>query len=154
MIKALTTGPFTGRHFAAIIVAFFAVVVAVNLVMARYASATFGGVVVENTYVASQKFNGWLGEARAEAALGWSAEARREADGSVAVTMRGVPAEGLALTAVARHPLGREADRALAFTREADGRFQSDKPLPAGRWILRLEAVAGAQRWRSEQDFR
>lgn len=154
MIKALTTGPFTGRHFAALIVAFFAVVVAVNLVMARYASATFGGVVVENSYVASQRFNDWLADARREAALGWSAEARRSAAGSVVVTMRGDLPAGLVLTGMARHPLGREPDRALAFRRLADGRFVSSQPLPEGRWTLRLETVAGDKRWRSEQDFR
>jgi nitrogen fixation protein FixH len=154
MIKALTTGPFTGRHFAMIIVAFFAVVVAVNLVMARYASATFGGVVVENSYVASQEFNGWLADARREAALGWSAEVRRTGDGSIAVTLFGAPAEGLILKGEARHPLGRERDRALAFRRLANGQFLSNEPLPAGRWKLRLEALAGSQRWRREQDLR
>ena len=30
----------------------------------RYAMSTFGGIVVENSYVASQEFNGWLEEAR------------------------------------------------------------------------------------------
>jgi nitrogen fixation protein FixH len=154
MIRALTTGPFTGRHFAVIIVTFFAVVVAVNLVMARYASATFGGVVVENSYVASQEFNGWLADARREAALGWSAEALRKADGSIVVTMRGDLPTGLTLKGEARNPLGRAPDRALSFTGMGDGRFRSDQPLPEGRWKLRLEAVAGDQRWRSEQDFR
>lgn len=154
MIKALTTGPFTGRHFAIIIVGFFAVVVTVNLLMARYASATFGGVVVENSYVASQNFNTWLQAAQREAALGWSAEARRETDGSVVVTMGGDLPEGLVLKGEARHPLGREADRPLTFRRQPDGRFVSSQPLPHGRWKLRLEAVAGALRWRSEQDFR
>jgi len=62
-MKAFTTGPFTGKHFAVIIVAFFAVVIGVNLFMATQASATFGGVVVENSYVASQEFNKWLDEA-------------------------------------------------------------------------------------------
>lgn len=154
MIKALTTGPFTGRHFAAILIGFFAVVVAINLVMARYASATFGGVVVENSYVASQQFNGWLRAARREAALGWSAAVQREADGRVAVTMGGDLPADLTITGEARHPLGRESDRKLVFRRLPDGSFLSNTPLPAGRWKLRLEAVAGAQRWRSEQDFR
>ena len=61
-MKAFTTGPFTGRHITIIMVAFFAVVIAVNLLMARYATSTFGGVVVENSYVASQNFNKWLDE--------------------------------------------------------------------------------------------
>jgi nitrogen fixation protein FixH len=51
---------FTGWHMALILIGFFAVVVGVNLLMARFASSTFGGVVVENSYVASQQFNGWL----------------------------------------------------------------------------------------------
>ena len=62
-MKAFTTGPFTGRHITMILVAFFGVVIAVNLVMAHYASSTFGGVVVENSYVASQEYNQWLHEA-------------------------------------------------------------------------------------------
>lgn len=49
-------GPFNGRHMTAILVAFFAVVIAVNVLMARFIICTFGGVVVENSYVASQHF--------------------------------------------------------------------------------------------------
>ena len=154
MIKALTTGPFTGRHFAVIIVAFFAVVIAVNVVMARAASRTFGGVVVENSYVASQHYNKWLDEAAKEKAMGWAARASHRADGRVVVAMTGAPGDGLSVTATARHPLGTLPDQALTFDRQADGTFLSRQVLPAERWKLRLEARAGAQRWREEQDFR
>lgn len=153
-MKAFTTGPFTGKHFAAIIVAFFAVVIGVNLFMATQASATFGGVVVENSYVASQHFNKWLDEAEKEKALGWSAQAERQADGRMAVTLTGAPASQVVLTGVARHPLGHDRDKTLAFTRQADGSFLSDSTIPTGRWRVRLEATAGAQRWRTEQDVR
>lgn len=153
-MKAFTTGPFTGKHFAVIIVAFFAVVVSVNVYMARAASSTFGGVVVENSYVASQNFNTWLAEAEQEKALGWAAAATRQADNRIVVTLTGAPEQGLALTAVARHPLGRAPDRELRFTRQADGSFVSDQALDAGRWRLRLDARAGEQRWRQEQDIR
>ena len=57
---------FTGYHMAAILVAFFGVIIAVNMVMATLATRTFGGVVVENSYVASQEFNGWLKDARVD----------------------------------------------------------------------------------------
>ena len=50
----------TGRHVAAIFIGFFAIVIAVNMLMASYAIGGFGGTVVDNSYVASQKFNGWL----------------------------------------------------------------------------------------------
>lgn len=150
-MKAFTTGPFTGRHIAAIIVAFFAVVIAVNLYMARSAVSTFGGVVVDNSYVASQKYNDWLKEAAREKALGWSAKMQRSDDGRVVVLLAGAPA-GAALTGNAWHPLGRRPDIPMQFTRQSDGSFVSDQILPEGRWRMRLEALAGAERWRTEQD--
>lgn len=153
-MKAFTTGPFTGKHFTAIIVAFFAVVVSVNVYMARAASSTFGGVVVENSYVASQEFNTWLAQAEKEKALGWSATARRLEDNRLSVMLAGAPGEGVELTAVARHPLGRAPDREMRFARQADGSFVSDQALEAGRWRVRFDARAGEHRWRQEQDIR
>lgn len=153
-MKAFTTGPFTGKHFAVIIVAFFAVVVSVNLYMARAATSTFGGVVVENSYVASQNFNTWLAEAEQEKALGWTAKARRLNDNRLSVMLAGVPATGVELVAIARHPLGRAPDRELRFTRQADGSFVSDQALESGRWRVRFEARANDRRWRQEQDVR
>ena len=154
MMRAFTTGPFTGRHISVIIVAFFTVVIAVNVYMARAAIHTFGGVVVDNSYVASQNYNKWLGEAAKEKALGWSAKTSRLGDGRVAVMLTGAPASGVTLSALARHPLGQLPDQALTFQRQADGSFISLQPLPIERWTLRIEAQAGAQRWREEQDFR
>lgn len=144
------TRKFTGRHMAAILVGFFAVVFAVNFLMAGYASSTFGGIVVENSYVASQKFNRWLGEARAQDRLGWSATVSRMADGRVQVVAAG-PGPAASLTALARHPLGREPDRLLAFESAGDGRFLSREALPAGRWTLHLELREGAARWRHDE---
>jgi nitrogen fixation protein FixH len=144
--------PFTGRHFTMIMVAFFGVVIAVNLVMARYASASFGGVVVDNSYVASQNFNTWLGKARTQQALGWTATASRAADGRVVLTFTGAPSD-LNVIALARHPLGRLPDAALAFVPQAGGRFVSAAPLQRGRWRLRVTAAAGADQWREELDL-
>jgi nitrogen fixation protein FixH len=58
--KTSEPGELTGRKVAAIFVVFFGVIMAVNFTMASFASSTFGGVVVKNSYVASQKYNGWL----------------------------------------------------------------------------------------------
>ncbi len=153
-MKAFTTGPFTGKHFTAIMVAFFAVVIGVNLMMARAASATFGGVMVEDSYVASQQFNSWLEQARKERALGWSAAATRLPDGRVSVVLDKAPKDGVTLTAVARHPLGRAPDLELRFVRQADGSFISERPLPPSRWRVRFEAAVAELRWRTEQDIR
>ena len=143
------TRKFTGWHMTAILVSFFAVVMAVNFTMAYFASSTFGGVTVANSYVASQKFNQWLDAAGEQAALGWSAVATRQADGRVRVQLAG-PGAGAVLAGTARHPLGRAPDTALAFTRQADGSFLSDAPLAAGRWTLRLQVDDAGRHWRQE----
>ena len=56
--------PFTGRHMLAVVFAFFAAIIAVNLVMAFLATGTFPGLVVKNSYVASQGYNQRLAETR------------------------------------------------------------------------------------------
>lgn len=144
------TGKFTGRHMTVILVAFFALVAAVNFTMARYASSTFGGIVVENSYVASQEFNRWLGEARAERGLGWHAVTTWRPDGRLVVSVSGAPSE-LAVHAVARHPLGALPDRAMAFEPTGRGRFLSREALPGGRWILRLTLTGEGRTWRREE---
>ena len=141
---------FTGRHMAGILVAFFGVVIAVNVVNARFASSTFGGEVVENSYVASQGFNRWLDEAKNEKALGWDEVTTWRPDGRVVVAVRGAPAR-VALKAMARHPLGRLPDRALTFERTANGQYVSRQALPDGRWDVRLTLAAGGHVWRREE---
>lgn len=153
----MTTKPahtFIGAHFAAIMVAFFGVIVTVNLVMARMAGATFGGVVVDNSYVASQHFNRWLDEADSERALGWKADMRRDADDRLSVEVTGLSDSPGSLTAIARHPLGRAPDLALRFKRLEDGRFLSLRPLPTGRWRVRVVVQSEGRIWRSEGDIR
>lgn len=144
---------FTGRHMSAILIAFFGVVIAVNVMMARLAIGTFGGVVVENSYVASQHFNRWLDEAASERALGWEAQARRQQDGRVAVRLIRVPTGSVLLTGIARHPLGRLADRTLRFLPARDGSYVSATALPPGRWRLHLDIRANGRQWRHEGDI-
>lgn len=141
---------FTGRHMAVILVGFFVVVIVVNIMMARLAMSTFGGVVVENSYVASQEFNRWMDEAAKEKALGWSAAVIRLSDDKVQVRLTGAPELEVTVTGVARHPLGRLPDQTLRFARGTDGSFVSAAALPKGRWRLRLSATIVDKVWRSE----
>lgn len=147
------TRTFTGRHMAAIMVGFFGVIIAVNFTMARFATATFGGRVVENSYVASQEFNGWLEEAEKQRALGWDAVTTWRPDHRLAVHLSGVP-HGAKVSAVARHPLGRLPDQKVAFAPDGPGRFLSTSEVPEGRWTLRLEVTAGGRIWRREEEIR
>lgn len=138
------TRTFTGRHMLAIIVGFFAVVVAVNLVMARFAITTFGGTVVDNSYVASQKFNRWLDEANAQKQQGWHADATRR-EGHVLVSLWDMMGamDGAQISAVAMHPVGRSADVSLHFRQIGRGYYQSLETIPAGRWQLKVQVANG-----------
>ncbi|MFC4254375.1 hypothetical protein GRI97_02985 [Altererythrobacter xixiisoli] len=144
---------FTGRHMTAILVAFFGVVIAVNITMARFATGSFGGIVVENSYVASQQFNGWLQQAEQQRQWGWGALTAWRPDGRLMVTVTGAPAD-VTVHATARHPLGRMPDQALDFEPQGGGRFLSRSALPEGRWTLRLQLAAGAREWKREEELR
>jgi nitrogen fixation protein FixH len=138
------TRPFTGWHMAAILIAFFGVVIAVNVVMATNAVRTFGGVVVDNSYVASQHFNRWLAEGRAQDMQGWRAEAEGTRDGALVVTLRDArgPIRQAVVTAEAEHPLGRLPGRRFPLTALGDGRYAAPHALASGRWRIRLDARA------------
>lgn len=142
-------GSFTGRHMTGILMCFFGLVVIVNFVMARFAVATFGGSVVENSYVASQKYNAWLADARRQEALGWTVVTRLDAKRRVHVSARrmGGPLPAPILSAMLRHPLGRAPERAFAFEALAGGEFVSRDAVPAGRWILHLHLRSRSERY-------
>ncbi|MFM5918169.1 MAG: FixH family protein [Novosphingobium sp.] len=139
---------FTGRHMLAIFVVFFGIVIAVNFAVARVALHSFSGVVVENSYVASQDFNHWLKDAKSEQALGWNAKVSRDGAGRLVVDTAGMP-EGTKLVAQLRRPLGTPDDRSEALHQVAPGRYQSREVDP-GRWIVRIEADANGTHWARE----
>jgi nitrogen fixation protein FixH len=138
---------FTGRHMTIILVAFFSVVIAVNLIMARAAIGTFGGTVVDNSYVASQNYNDWLAQGRAQRALGWDAAFSRDAGGYLMVTLTAsgsAMADASAVTATARPPLGRAEVQTLRFVALGEGRYRSVQPIGAGRQDIKLTVVRGS----------
>jgi nitrogen fixation protein FixH len=144
---------FTGKHMAVVFAAGFGVVIAVNLFMAWHAVGGFHGTVVDNSYVASQNYNRWLGQAEASRALGWQAVPQRRANGRVVIETLAVPT-GAVITAEAKRPLGTREDTALTFVPEGQGRWVSQEVLPAGRWRLRIAIRAGAQDWAGEGELR
>lgn len=145
--------PLTGKHMALIFLAFFGVVIAVNVTMARLAISTFGGVVVENSYVASQQFNGWLKEASAEKSLGWKGIVNRDDAGRATFDLAdrtGRPIASARVAAVAEHPLGRRPPIALVLNETAPGHYAA--PLLAGRWRLKVSVEADGKTWRMVGD--
>ncbi|HMP44314.1 MAG TPA: FixH family protein [Sphingopyxis sp.] len=123
--------------------------------MARLAMSTFGGKVVENSYVASQHYNAWLQKAEAQDRLGWDRSVRVDEDRHVVLSVAkdGRPLAGLAVTAALSHPLGRMEPTAMRFAPGADGALRSTEPLAAGRWRLDLTVRHGAEEARYRVDL-
>ncbi|MEQ8310312.1 MAG: FixH family protein [Sphingopyxis sp.] len=149
-------GPFTGRHAAIILIAFFGTVIGVNMVMASFALSTFGGTVVDNSYVASQHYNEWLARADAQDRLGWDKSVAVDESRHVRLIVRkdGASVDGLRVVATLRHPLGRTPARAIRFFAAADGALRSLDALPAGRWQLDLSVHRGADEARYRIDLK
>jgi nitrogen fixation protein FixH len=141
---------FTGWHMATILVSFFLVVIVVNVYMARAAIGTFGGTVVDNSYVAGQQFDDWEKAARAQQQLGWSVNGKNGPDRHIIVSAKDATgaATGFAATAIAHHPLGQLPKQTLSFVAGKDGQLESKQALPAGRWQVRLTVTRGGQTFR------
>lgn len=147
---------FTGYHATAMIVAFFGVVIAVNLLMASFAVSTFGGTVVDNSYVASQKYNEWLEEARKQASYGWTVSNVVRVQDKASMTVldaNNASLDGAAITATAIHPVGRADPVALDFVQDGTGAYISRDVLPEGRWKLRITITHGNNEMALIQDI-
>lgn len=138
----------TGFHVTLMFVAFFGVIMAVNFLMAGLALGSFSGTVVDNSYVASQKYNEWLEESRREAAHGWTvSEPTRTGDKlQLEVTnAQGEALSGFEISATAFHPVGRTEAISLTFLEEKDGRYVSNEAVPEGRWKLKISIAEGGR---------
>ncbi|MCG6122066.1 MAG: FixH family protein [Microvirga sp.] len=147
--------PLTGRKVFAILVAFFGLIMFLNLgVLLPNAISTFRGLETDSAYRASQTFNATLAEAEAQAGRGWRVEAslRREADGRAAAEVvvrdrNGAPLVGLTGEAVLARPADRAMDRAGSIEERGDGGYVArfDDP-PMGQWDLVLTLARDGER--------
>ncbi|KRB23160.1 MULTISPECIES: FixH family protein [Mesorhizobium] len=143
--KAQRPREFTGRHMLAIILAFFGVVIAVNLTMATLANTSWTGLVVENTYVASQQFNKKAEEGRAQAALGWSGNLTI-AWGEVRYSLTDAAGKPVTLRGVKvlfRHPAYEKEDKAITLAPATGQEFAAQHTPKDGVWIVEVDADAG-----------
>ncbi len=143
-------GGFTGRHMLTIMITFFAVVIAVNVTMATVAGTSWTGLVVPNSYVASQEFNGRLAAARAQAELGWTATLLVE-NGEVRLTIvdreeRAVPIRAASLAL--RSPATDRKDATIQLERTED-EFRGPAHIADGQWVVEIQAgMAHGGTWR------
>jgi nitrogen fixation protein FixH len=139
------TTRFTGWHMLATMIGFFGVVIAVNVLMASDAIRTFGGTVVDNSYVATMEYNRWLAEGRQQERDGWRATPAADRAGAVSLDLSraGRAVDGAVVDVVANHPVGLMAERRFRLRPLGQGRYRSDIPLPHGRWLIRILVRSG-----------
>ena len=143
-----TKGGFTGRHMLMVMVAFFGVVITANLTMAFFASTSWSGLEVPNSYVASQEYNDEIAIARKQAELGWKSTLAL-ADGRLVLALSdsdGNPIAGAEIDGVMRRPVHENEDAAARFSWSHEGEYHADMPVLPGVWDVEITARTGADR--------
>ena len=126
---------FTGRHMALITVSFFAVIIGVNVTMAVFASRTWTGLVVENSYVESQQFQVKHDRITQQVQAGWRYSIRYQ-NGAVIFHAQDGTGNPLALKTVSaflRRPVGGHDDQTVALIRTGDD-YVAPVALASGVW--------------------
>jgi nitrogen fixation protein FixH len=145
---------FTGRHMLLIMLVFFGTIIAVNLVMATFASTSWTGLVVKNSYVASQQFNEKAAEGREQAARNWKPVLGLKA-GEVSFRLNDSLGTQVPLKAVSvtfRRPAYEAEDMVIDLTRRSDGVFAIQTAIRDGIWIIESSAdFGGARPYRDTQ---
>ncbi|MEP9351695.1 FixH family protein [Xanthobacter sp. KR7-225] len=142
----------TGRMVLFALLAFFGVVVGVNVVMARFAVSTFGGVETESSYKAGLAFKGELAAAAQQEARHWAVDVGLESSGADRIVLvratdaAGRPLTGLVADGRLAHPTDSRRDVALDLEPLGGGRYRAEAEAGAGQWDLVIDFSQGGAR--------
>jgi len=130
------SGEFTGRHMWMLVIGFFGVIIAVNITMAVISSMSWTGLVVENTYVASQEFDARRAAHKAQVDAGWVSSLTYTADSAVLEVRdaAGKPIDLGAPVLQINRPVGGHDDQHLTMTQQDDGTYTAPVKLGPGVW--------------------
>ena len=132
----------TGKHVLFFTVSAFAVIIAVNVLMAYKAISTFPGLEVKNSYVASQTFDA---DRDAQIALGWTMTPDYDAAAKelrlVFTDKDGLPVVLGELAVLVGRTTSSGFDTRPDFVRDA-GVYLGKADLAPGKWMMQVEARA------------
>jgi nitrogen fixation protein FixH len=146
--------PLTGRKVFFMLVAFFGVVIGVNLVMMRFAIQTLPGTEVDSAYSASLAYEKQIVAARDQNARNWKVDAHVERSGQSGATLQveardnnGRPMSGLKFQGRFERPTDRRADLPVILAEVGIGIYRgSAVTIAPGQWDLVLEGLSAGQR--------
>ena len=148
--RFLYRGEFTGWHMLAITLLFFGTIITVNVTLVVYANRSWTGLVVENSYVASQHFNELLADRRHQTELGITATLKAEG-GSLVVLLAGPrqkPEPGAMVTVRLGRPSHEGSDRTFELAEDRSGSYSAPAQLADGIWSGGIVVkTAGGQGW-------
>ncbi len=129
----------TGWHVLAIFGLAFGVIITVNLTLAVNAVRTFPGLEVDNSYVASQKFDT---DRDAQIALGWDVSADLDGNDLVLrIVQNGTPIAPMIEEAIFGRATSVQQDQTPEFS-FINGALRARVEGGEGNWNLRLKARA------------
>lgn len=134
-----------GRHVLFGMVAFFAIIFAVNGVFLYQALSTHTGLISEQPYVKGLGYNDRIAAEKAQQRRGWREKIELSPDRnrlSFKLQDRdGRPVAGLAVAGFVGRPSTRDLDVSLQFSETDAGMYEvAFEPLAAGNWMVELEA--------------
>lgn len=141
-LEATAPGTFTGRHMLFLVFGFFGVVIAVNITMAVISSVSWTGLVVTNSYVASQEFEEKRLAHEAQQAAGWQPEFEY-APGVATLSIKdaaGRPVDLGAVTVKFNRPVGGHDDQTAILAPSAAGVYAASVQLADGVWDAWIDA--------------
>ncbi|MEL7429418.1 MAG: FixH family protein [Pseudomonadota bacterium] len=143
---------FTGKHMALVMGFFFGVIIAVNVSMAVLAKSSWTGLVVKNSYVASQEFNRDLEAAKIQKASGIHSDVTYR-NGKLSLSVRDkngslVKADNTIL--FVGRPAFEQADRTLELEAGETNRFEQALDLEEGPWAIEIRATVNGQTYRRD----
>jgi nitrogen fixation protein FixH len=139
---------FTGWHMIGVIFLFFGTIISVNFYMAYQAVHSWSGLVVQNTYVASQQFNSKLAEAKRLTASGVSG-AITVAKGRIDYRIHDAqqqPVLADSVTVSFRRPVGDRQDFAVTLEDRGQGQYSVERAVLPGHWIIEVTALKDGAR--------
>lgn len=129
----------TGWHVLALVVGFFAVVIAVDATFALMAYRTFPGQVSVTPYEDGVAYNRKIAQLEAQDRLGWKAIAAVTSGGAVRIEVRdqdGTPVSGLAAQGRLERPATESGRVALVFRPVAAGVYEATPRVGSGAWDM------------------
>jgi len=135
----------TGRTVLIGMIAFFGLIIAVNMVFVYFALDSWPGLSTEKAYEKGLAYNDKLAAAEAQAAKGWTSRITVAGDGQVSVRLTDAGGTGIAGLTVGLHlkrPTREGIDRQLSLIQTEPGLYKGQaENLPGGRWIAEVTAT-------------